>query len=218
MVIHDAGLQFRFPAGKRAVTSDIILHHAAANGSVQAIHGYHKDVNGWDGIGYHYYVRKDGTIWRGRPEDTIGAHTVGHNYSSIGVCFEGNFETDIMPAAQIAAGHALISDIHSRYPGIPVSGHRDNDTTACPGRNFPEELLKHKEAEDMSIGELIEKMSDKEAYEIIEKAQRHAATLPAPNWASAELAAAVEAGITDGENPMQLVPRYQAAIMAARGK
>ena len=70
----------------------------------------------------------------------------------------------------------------------------------------------------MSIGELIEKMSDKEAYEIIEKAQRHAATLPAPNWASAELAAAVEAGITDGENPMQLVPRYQAAIMAARGK
>ena len=218
MTIHDVGLLFRFPAGKRAVTSDIILHHAAGGGSVEAIHNYHRDTNGWDGIGYHYYVRKDGTVWRGRPEDTIGAHTVGHNYSSIGVCFEGNFEVETMPNPQLAAGRGLLADLLSRYPGISISGPRDNDTTACPGKNFPEELLNHKEAEDMSIGELIEKMSDKEAYEIITKAQRHAATLPAPNWAGAELAAAVEAGITDGENPMQLVPRYQAALMAARRK
>ena len=137
MVIHDAGLQFRFPAGKRSITSDIILHHAAGGGSVEAIHRYHRDTNGWDGIGYHYYVRKDGSVWRGRPEDTIGAHTVGHNYSSIGVCFEGNFEVDIMPAAQLAAGRELIADILSRYPGAEVSGHRDNDSTACPGKNFP---------------------------------------------------------------------------------
>lgn len=217
MTIHDAGLQFRFPAGKRAVTTDVVLHHAAANGSVEAIHGYHRDVNGWDGIGYHYYVRKDGSIWRGRPEDTIGAHTIGHNYSSIGICFEGNFETDIMSAEQLAAGRELIADIVSRYPGIEISGHRDKDTTACPGANFPEELLNYKE-EIMNAAEFIASLTDEQAYEIITKAQRHAATLTAPEWATAELAAAVEAGITDGENPMQLVPRYQAALMAARGK
>jgi N-acetyl-anhydromuramyl-L-alanine amidase AmpD len=123
-----------------------------------------------------------------------------------------------MPAAQIAAGHALISDIHSRYPGIPVSGHRDHDTTACPGKNFPAELLNHKEAEDMSIDEFISKLTDKEAYEILTKAQRHAATLPVPDWAKTQLVEAVEAGVTDGESPMQLVPRYQAAIMARRSK
>lgn len=217
MTIHDAGLQFRFPAGKRAVTSDIILHHAAGGGSVEAIHNYHRDTNGWDGIGYHYYVRKDGTVWRGRPEDTIGAHTVGHNYSSIGVCFEGNFEVDNMPAAQLAAGRELLADLLSRYPGISISGHRDNDTTACPGANFPDKLLNFKE-ETMSAAEFIASLTDEQAYEIITKAQRHAATLPVPEWAKTELVEAVEAGVTDGESPMQLVPRYQAALMAARAK
>jgi len=37
-----------------------------------------------------------------------------------------------------------------------------------------------------------------------------------PEWAKKEFNAAVEAGITDGTNPMQLVPRYQAAMMANR--
>ena len=217
MKIQDAGLEFRFPAGKRALTSAVILHHAAANCSVQAMHGYHRDVNGWDGIGYHYYVRKDGSVWRGRPEDTIGAHTIGYNYSSIGICFEGNFERETMSAEQLAAGRELLADILSRYPGIEISGHRDKDATVCPGKNFPQELLKFKE-EIMDIKKFIENLTDEQAYEIITKAQRHAAKLPAPNWAHAELAAAVEAGITDGENPMQLVPRYQAALMASRRK
>lgn len=73
-----------------------------------------------------------------------------------------------------------------------------------------------KEDEEMTGRELIDKLTDAEAYELITKAQRHAAKLAAPAWAKTELAEAVEAGITDGENPMQLIPRYQAAIMAAR--
>lgn len=70
--------------------------------------------------------------------------------------------------------------------------------------------------DEMTVREMLERMTDAEAYELIAKAQRHAAKLAAPAWAKAELAEAVEAGITDGENPMQLIPRYQAAIMAAR--
>ena len=73
-----------------------------------------------------------------------------------------------------------------------------------------------KEDEEMTGREIIDKLTDAEAYELITKAQRHAAKLAAPAWAKAELSEAVEAGITDGENPMQLIPRYQAAIMAAR--
>ena len=217
MIINDAGLIFSKAISKRAVTTDIILHHAAASGSVVQIHNHHKNTNKWAGIGYHYYVRKDGSVWRGRPEDAIGAHTIGHNSTSIGICFEGNFETDTMSAAQLKAGRELIGDIMQRYPGIKVSGHRDNDTTACPGKNFPDELLNYKE-ETMNAKEFIESLTDEQAYEILTKAQRHAATLPVPKWAKAELAAAVEAGITDGEKPMQFIPRYQAAIMAARGR
>lgn len=215
--INSAGLSFTASPARRASTSELILHHAAGNGSVEAVHRVHL-ARGWIGIGYHYYVRKDGSIWRGRPEDSIGAHTIGHNFVSIGVCFEGNFETETMGAVQLEAGLWLIGDILSRYPGLAVSGHRDNDNTVCPGKNFPEELLNYKEAEAMSVSEFINSLTDEQAYEIIIKAQRHAATLPLPEWAKEEHGAAVSAGITDGENPMQLVPRYQAAIMAARAQ
>lgn len=217
MTINAACLKFTIPPGKRAATTELILHHAAGNGSVTAIHNTHVKTNGWFGIGYHYYVRKDGSIWRGRPEDSIGAHTVGHNTVSIGVCFEGNFDTEKMSAAQLKAGHELIADILTRYPGVKIAAHREYDTTACPGANFPDELINHKE-ETMSAAEFIASLTDAEAYEIITKAQRHAATLPAPAWARPELELAVKAGVTDGSSPMQLVPRYQAALMAARAK
>lgn len=73
-----------------------------------------------------------------------------------------------------------------------------------------------KEENDMDIDTMIEKMTDKQAYTLLEKAQKHAATLPAPDWAKTELQEAVDRCITDGSNPMQLIPRYQAAIMAKR--
>ena len=58
-----------------------------------------------------------------------------------------------------------------------------------------------------------EKMNGKEIYEEL---QTYLASQPVPAWAQAELAEAVALGITDGKNPMQLIPRYQAAIMAKR--
>ncbi len=52
--------------------------------------------------------------------------------------------------------------------------------------------------------------------EIFDALQAYLAEQPAPNWAKEELQEAIDAGITDGTNPMQLIPRYQAAIMAKR--
>ena len=216
--ILDAGLRFKGTVVRRSKTEFLILHHAAASGTVQAIHAAHLN-RGWIGIGYHYYVRKDGTIWRGRPENSVGAHTAGYNGKAIGICFEGNFETETMGEAQLQAGLWLIRDILSRYPDPVIGGHRDYDATACPGANFPEALLNVHESEEelyMDIESLIHNMTDEQAYRLLEKAQRHAAGLPLPEWAGEELGAAVAAGITDGERPMQLIPRYQAAIMAAR--
>ena len=76
-----------------------------------------------------------------------------------------------------------------------------------------------KEEEDkdvIDIDELIQTMTDKQAYALLVKAQSYAATLEAPNWAKEELQLAVNNGITDGRNPMTLIPRYQAALMANR--
>lgn len=62
----------------RNKTEQIVLHHSGVTvlQSVETIHNYHKNTNGWSGIGYHFYVRKDGKIYRGRPENTVGAHAV----------------------------------------------------------------------------------------------------------------------------------------------
>lgn len=133
--IIDVGLEFG-ALTKRTVTNRIILHHAAGNGSVESVHNYHKGL-GWSGIGYHYYVRKDGSIYRGRPEEMVGGHTSGYNYCSIGVCAEGNFETDVMSDAQREAIRALVLDIRTRYPDTQTIRHKDVAATACPGKNYP---------------------------------------------------------------------------------
>ncbi len=119
----------------RAATDGIVLHHAAGDGSPETIHAAHL-ANGWAGIGYHYYVRKDATVHRGRPEWAAGAHVENQNGHLLGICFEGNFEREEMGAAQLAAGRLLLADVLTRYP-VPVTMHKAWGNTACPGKNFP---------------------------------------------------------------------------------
>lgn len=127
---------------KRKKTDLIVLHHAAATEcSVEDVHRWHL-ANGWAGIGYHFFIRKDGSVWRGRPEDTVGAHTKGYNSTSIGICFEGNFETESMPDAQKKAGVELVSYLKEKYSVENVKGHRELKATACPGKNFPLDEIK----------------------------------------------------------------------------
>ena len=130
---------------KRGKTEKIVLHHAAASScSPEDIHRIHL-LNGWAGIGYHFYIRKDGTITRGRPLWSIGAHVSGHNSDTIGICFEGNLEKENMPPKQLESGKWLLGYLKGIYPGIEILIHKDLNATACPGKNFPsEEMLKAK--------------------------------------------------------------------------
>lgn len=121
----------------RSKTNRIIVHHAAAKSCGAAtIHQWHKN-NGWSGIGYHFVVRKNGTIERGRPEKYVGAHASGSNSDSLGVCFEGNFESETMNATQKNAGKELVAYLKKRYGISKVQRHKDVGSTDCPGANFP---------------------------------------------------------------------------------
>ena len=145
--------------GIRSKTNHLILHHAAANGSAQDIHSYHKN-NGWAGIAYHFYIRKSGSVHRGRPEDWRGGHTSGYEDNSLGICFEGNFENETMSAAQIKAGRELVNDICKRYPGIDIGPHRAYNATACPGKHFPYDELVAAPQDDEAVREPIYKHID----------------------------------------------------------
>ncbi|HHU22844.1 MAG TPA: N-acetylmuramoyl-L-alanine amidase [Clostridiales bacterium] len=141
MTILEPDYNWAFNPGNRTRTSYLILHHAAASSaSPMDVHNWHL-ARAWAGIAYHYYVRKDGSVYRGRPENWIGGHTADYNNNSIGICFEGNFETEEMPRVQMDSGRRLVSDILKRYPSLTVLGHKDLNATACPGKNFPFEYI-----------------------------------------------------------------------------
>jgi N-acetyl-anhydromuramyl-L-alanine amidase AmpD len=136
MEIIEANLQFKDMSTRKA-TQRIILHHAdAKNCSAEDIHRWHLN-NGWSGAGYHFLVRKDGTIYRLRPEDKVGAHAYGSNYNSIGVCFEGNYMEEDMPEVQKQAGKELVAYLKNKYKISTVQKHKDVCATSCPGDKFP---------------------------------------------------------------------------------
>lgn len=114
----------------------LIYHHAAIKkATVEKIHQIHLDKD-YGGIGYHFYIRKDGKIYRGRPENTIGAHTIGKNRDSLGICLEGNLEEENMTEEQVVSLENLSIYLIIKYNIEGVYGHRDFYETACPGKNF----------------------------------------------------------------------------------
>lgn len=137
MKINEVTYKWNGALSKRRSTTRIILHHAAASKcTAQQIHSWHL-ANGWVGIGYHFFVRKDGSVYRGRPENSVGAHAGNNNYDSIGICFEGNFMTETMPEAQKRAGQELVQYLKDKYGISTVQKHSDVNATGCPGTHFP---------------------------------------------------------------------------------
>lgn len=121
----------------RSKTTRIILHHAAAKTcSAEDIHRWHLG-NGWSGAGYHFLVRKDGKVYRLRPEKAVGAHASGSNSDSLGICFEGDFTSEKMSTTQKNAGKDLIAYLKKKYGISKVRKHSDVCSTDCPGKNFP---------------------------------------------------------------------------------
>lgn len=136
MQIIDAHLSFG-GLSRRGSTNRIILHHAEASTCTpEDINRWHK-ANGWSGAGYHFLVRKDGTVYSLRPEWALGAHAAGNNFDSLGICFEGSFMRETMGDTQIQAGRELVAYLKSKYGISKVQRHKDVCPTDCPGTNFP---------------------------------------------------------------------------------
>lgn len=128
----------------RTSTQYIALHHAAAITCTAAqVDSWHK-ANGWSGIGYHFFVRKNGEIYRGRPLNKLGAHVSGMNYCSVGICAEGNYDAEkSMPAVQKNAIKELISYLKVIYPSASIVGHKEIEASDCPGKYYPLDEMKN---------------------------------------------------------------------------
>jgi N-acetyl-anhydromuramyl-L-alanine amidase AmpD len=105
---------------------------------------WHTRDNRWSDIGYHFVIDRDGAVVSGRPVEKAGAHVVGRNAASIGVCLiggHGSAATDAFPRhftqEQDRALRALIVSLRSKHGALAVSGHNQWAAKACPGFNVP---------------------------------------------------------------------------------
>lgn len=152
----------------------IILHHSASpmdRTTIHSIHNWHLQ-RGWLGCGYHYVIHSDGSIFQGRPLNTVGAHARGYNEYSVGICVVGNFDIEYPTLfQQEALGKLLLYLINDKLRGqsLSIKRHKDVAATLCPGKKFtyfiPVVEHKSKEYEELrakikNILETIEKLKN----------------------------------------------------------
>lgn len=119
---------------------EIIVHCSATKPKVdigaKEIKQWHMIDNGWGDIGYHYVIRLDGKIEKGRPEYRQGAHCYGHNKHSIGVCYVGGLDQNGVPAdtrtpEQKGALCRLLKELCAKYR-CKIHGHNEYSNKKCP--------------------------------------------------------------------------------------
>ena len=191
MQIIETGLTFG-PLQPREKTTLIVVHHSASpDVPAHMIHNWHCK-RGWSGIGYHFIIRKDGSIERGRPQQTIGAHA-GKNYNgnSIGICLCGNFMKEKPDIRQIASLRQLIIWLNQRYQsqnpaGLEIKLHREVAKTSCPGDLFSvQEIEPFYSRANQEGGQPVEEWKSKllqEARQAGLITEEHDPDDPAPKW------------------------------------
>ena len=99
-------------------------------------------AQGWWMIGYHFVIRRDGSVETGRPIDETGAHVMGYNDRSIGICMVGGITKDgktedNFTEEQYRALAKLLFALKEDYPKAIIQGHRDfpNVKKDCPSFN-----------------------------------------------------------------------------------
>jgi N-acetylmuramoyl-L-alanine amidase len=132
--------------------TDLIVVHCSATGPKSDIGK--REITQWHlkrgfvTIGYHYVIRRDGTIEQGRRETEIGAHVSGHNSNSIGVCMVGGVDAQGKPSdnfteSQYDTLRVLLGQIKARYESAKIVGHRDlSKDLNGDGKITPNEYMK----------------------------------------------------------------------------
>lgn len=126
----------------RPITHIVVHYSATASDEdigVVEIDAMHR-ARGWKGGGYHYVIRRNGVVEKGRPDNEIGAHVENQNTGKLGICCVGGTEpgkpelgVDNRTPEQISSQIELIRKLLKEHPGAQVVGHRDLAPTQCPG-------------------------------------------------------------------------------------
>jgi N-acetylmuramoyl-L-alanine amidase len=132
----------------------LIIHHSLTkDGKVNdwaAIRRYHVEVNKWADIGYHYGIELVGdkyVIQKGRAEWRVGAHALGMNSKSLGICVVGNYDLAEPPEAALNLLANLCARLCKKYKLKPAdieTHHKYASYKSCPGTKFSMDKLRAK--------------------------------------------------------------------------
>lgn len=127
---------------KRKITS-VFIHCSAsdhmAHDDVSVIRKWHMG-RGWSDIGYHYFIKKDGTIQTGRDLNRTPAAQKNRNTGTIAICCHG-LDKDQFTKAQMDSLRKLCTEIRECYNGlIPFRGHCEASPKTCPVFDYKKEL------------------------------------------------------------------------------
>ena len=123
----------------------IIIHCAATKPDmdvgVKEITQWHK-ARGFFTIGYHYVIRRDGTLETGRDINLAGAHAIGYNEHSVGICLVGGIDDKGRPQnnftdKQWATLKTLVKELVAKYKITEIIGHNQVTKKACPCFSVP---------------------------------------------------------------------------------
>ena len=137
---------------KRQITDTIVIHCTQTpkdmEVDVEKVTQWHKD-RGFDTIGYHYLIKRDGTLQVGRDEDVVGAHAVAVNGTSIGVALAGGgtpnmgWENNFAPI-QFETLKTILLKLKEEYGIEKIIGHYEvDDKKECPSFDVPKWLEKN---------------------------------------------------------------------------
>jgi len=145
--VEETNLQFKSPLEERPSTIAVVIHHIGEMAGMdknkvdaKMIHSWHLQ-KGWAGIAYHYVIKTDGTIQRGRPRAKKGSHALeGWNSKSLGINVVGDFNSMVPTTAQVDALERLLADLVDIYGfkdlNKTILAHKDVNLTECPGNNL----------------------------------------------------------------------------------
>ncbi len=110
-------------------------------------------------IGYHYYISKEGKVKQGRAHMDDGAHTIGKNQSSIGVCLAGNFDATLPTDEQTLALKRLLLRLMAELniPASKIVPHRTFANKTCYGKRLGDDWARNlviEKAPEMSIEDM----------------------------------------------------------------
>lgn len=112
----------------------IAVHCSATKASMdigaKEIRKWHVEERKWSDIGYHFVIRRDGTLEFGRPLERAGSHVKNYNTTSIGICMVGGIDAqgkaeNNFTEAQFERLRLLLSNLTAQFPAAEVKGHRD---------------------------------------------------------------------------------------------